>query len=203
MCIIAVCPASLKTACVLQYCTVGTSQGARNAMFKLNHPLDYPLELDLQRYCTTDCVAKSPNTEYTLWGIWLHLGTTLHEGHYVFIQRMASNVWWVRNDAKEVMQMTSQQVYERRHEVIGFVYTMKPPRYAAHLCAAICTASCNLQSDSHICVMACLCHGILSSLLLCRCCCIAGILTSEQGLLSELVCLHGMCVWCMLQSCLL
>ena len=100
----------------------------QGAVMKDTHHFQYPAELDLRRYCTHSALADGWGSEYQLGRIVLHLGGSASRGHYMFLQKLDQQRWWLRNDAKVPKVISNEGALACTTDVCALVYYRVPPQ---------------------------------------------------------------------------
>lgn len=94
---------------------------------KIDTPFCYPLDLDLEKFCTAGALADGWGSTYQLGGVVLHTGNA-KGGHYRFVQRMGKQLWWLRNDDTPPEVLTSQAALAYTREACALIYLRTPPQ---------------------------------------------------------------------------
>ncbi|CAG8626557.1 6372_t:CDS:10, partial [Cetraspora pellucida] len=82
----------------------------RDAIVKINDSLEYPMEIDLQGYLSSDSDKSKPHN-YLLHGVIVHSGE-LHEDNYYILLKPEKNGNWFKFDDDRVIPVTDKAVLE-------------------------------------------------------------------------------------------
>ena len=93
--------------------------------YKLSNPLTFPSRLSVAEYCTAEC-ANASSTTYQLDAVLLQQGSS-NCGHYTILQRVAHNLFLLRDDDKLPEEVSQEHVLANfQREACGLLYTLLP-----------------------------------------------------------------------------
>lgn len=88
---------------------------------KILKEVNYPLFLDMNKYCLQDNINKNINEKniYELTSIINHLGISLQSGHYTSFHKI-NNQWFEANDS-DINKVNEKYIFNKKNKILSYI----------------------------------------------------------------------------------
>ncbi|KAF2535852.1 hypothetical protein F2Q68_00022001 [Brassica cretica] len=90
---------------------------------KIDKKVEFPPAIDMKPFVSgpyLTCVEQEGNLKYTLYGVLVHCGASIHSGHYYCFVRTSSGMWYSLDD-NEVIQASEKTVFNQKAYMLFYV----------------------------------------------------------------------------------
>ena len=103
---------------------------------KLNHFVEYPLELDITPYTSDEGLTSRGKAVYDLYGVLVHAGNSSNSGHYYCFVKVATGTWCLMDD-DEITSVSEKVVLKQQAYLLFYARRDAPGTFEEESTTAI------------------------------------------------------------------